>query len=341
MLQRPAIDAGLRPSPNRVIDPSTLHRQAREDGCEAVVGALVLNPSGEVFVHRRGYDRAFLPGCWDIVGGHVEPGESLVEALRREVEEETGWSVAEDPELIHVADWQLGQARPHREFDFLVEVAGDLSRPRLEVPKHVEFRWLASGDLDVLAENRAADQGLVRHLVELALRSARADELRFPHVTLFIEGEARDEIDSLRARWDPAMVRQIAPHVTVAYPSDLRSLDEMIVRTEYVAKVTQPFRLRLGELRRFVRPEEGLYVAIDDVTGGWRTLREAILGRGDTPTVEPHLTVVHPRTSGMIERASTELAGVAIGREVGIRGVAVTAFDGQVWQTVELFGFDL
>ena len=31
--------------------------------------------------------------CWDVPGGGVEPGESLVEACRREMLEETGWEI--------------------------------------------------------------------------------------------------------------------------------------------------------------------------------------------------------------------------------------------------------
>lgn len=321
-----------------MIDLAKLQRQALADGCVPVVGALIPDTKGQVFVHRRGYDRAFLPGCWDIVGGHVELGESLVDALRREVEEETGWALAGDPELIHVADWQIGSTEPRREFDFLVEVVGDLARPRLEQPKHVEFRWLGTGELAILAENRAADGGLVRRLAELALRSTGGEGLRFPHATLFVGDEVGDEIDVLRARWDPAMARQIRPHATVAYPEELPSLDETVVRVDEAARIARPFRLRIGEVRRFAPPGDGLYMIVDDLTGGWGMLREAIVGGGDVPTLEPHLTVVHPRTSGMIERASAELAGVAISREVEVRDVAVTAFDGHVWRTVERFG---
>ncbi|WPO69906.1 NUDIX hydrolase [Streptomyces sp. KN37] len=37
-----------------------------------------------------GPGRRLFPDCWDIVGGHVEPGESLLDTLAREVAEETG-----------------------------------------------------------------------------------------------------------------------------------------------------------------------------------------------------------------------------------------------------------
>ncbi len=122
-----------------------------------------------MFVHRRGWDRRLLPGCWDIVGGHVEPGETLLRALRREVAEETGWQVAGTPHLAHVADWDAPDGG-RREFDFAIQVRGDLARPRLEWPKHVAFRWLGREDAGAVAENRGQDGGLIARLVDVALR---------------------------------------------------------------------------------------------------------------------------------------------------------------------------
>lgn len=155
-------------------DLAALLDQAHRDGKTAAVGALIRDARGRVFVHRRGPDRRFLPDCWDLVGGHVEPGEDLLAALRREVCEETGWTVRGTPALMHVEDWTTegpDGSEPHREFDFYVEVEGDLERPRLEVPKHVEFRWVEPGDTDVLDENRGRDDGFVRRIVEKGLRA--------------------------------------------------------------------------------------------------------------------------------------------------------------------------
>lgn len=153
-------------------DLAALQRQAQVDGRQPVVGALIRDPQGRVFVHRRGWDRRLLPGCWDIVGGHVEPGESLEAALAREILEETGWSLVGTPELLDVNDWETatdGDVHRRREFDFAVEVAGDLDAPPLERPKHIEYRWIGPADLAILDENRAADDGLIRRLVTLAL----------------------------------------------------------------------------------------------------------------------------------------------------------------------------
>ncbi len=157
-------------------DLDSLAAAAIDDGCRLVVGALIADGDHRLFVHRRGPRRRLLPGTWDIVGGHVEPGEGLLEALAREVSEETGWCLRGEPRLFHIVDWTPlgGEGEPwRREFDFLVEVAGDLDRPRLECSQHIEFRWIGVGDLALLDENQGADDHMIRHLAELALHWER------------------------------------------------------------------------------------------------------------------------------------------------------------------------
>ncbi|MGV9272864.1 NUDIX hydrolase [Streptomyces griseosporeus] len=72
------------------------------DGETWTVGAVVLDGRGRAFAQRRGAGRRLFPDCWDIVGGHVEAGESLLEALAREVREETGWRLRRVRRLLGV-----------------------------------------------------------------------------------------------------------------------------------------------------------------------------------------------------------------------------------------------
>ena len=53
---------------------------------ELVVGALLLNDRGELFIARF----SKVAGHYAIPGGHVEYGETIAEALAREMREETG-----------------------------------------------------------------------------------------------------------------------------------------------------------------------------------------------------------------------------------------------------------
>lgn len=151
-------------------DLERLQSEARRARRRCVVGALIRNRAGHVFVHRRSWQRRLWPGSWDIVGGHVEEGESLRGALAREINEETGWSLSEIVDLLAVTDWQTGPGEePRREFDFLVEVRGDLTRPRLEREKHTEYRWLERGHTALLAEDRDHGGAWLIRVVEQAL----------------------------------------------------------------------------------------------------------------------------------------------------------------------------
>lgn len=54
-----------------------------------MVGALLF-ADGRLLLGHRAPSRTEYPDVWDMVGGHVEPGESAVAALVREVREEVG-----------------------------------------------------------------------------------------------------------------------------------------------------------------------------------------------------------------------------------------------------------
>ena len=57
----------------------------------ACVGAVVHDAAGRLLLIRRGTDPG--RGRWSVPGGRVEAGESLTEAIEREVREETGLPV--------------------------------------------------------------------------------------------------------------------------------------------------------------------------------------------------------------------------------------------------------
>jgi 8-oxo-dGTP pyrophosphatase MutT (NUDIX family) len=137
-----------------------------------VVGAVIVDDAGQVFVHRRGPDRTLFPNCWDIPGGHVEPDESPLEALGREVEEETGWRLRRVIAELGEMRWTGDDGIPRRELDYLIEVDGDLNAPRLEWPDHVEFAWVGLDEVDRLMEDRTPLDADIRGIVSRGLLEA-------------------------------------------------------------------------------------------------------------------------------------------------------------------------
>ncbi|MCW5251885.1 NUDIX hydrolase [Streptomyces sp. SHP 1-2] len=133
-----------------------------------VVGALIRDPCDRIFVQRRSAGRRLFPGCWDIVGGAVEQGEPLLEALRREIAEETGWRLRHVLARVAHEEWTADGLR-HIESDYVVEVDGDLSSPELERDKHTEFTWITADGVTLLDEStRLSGSTFIKDVVTAA-----------------------------------------------------------------------------------------------------------------------------------------------------------------------------
>jgi 8-oxo-dGTP diphosphatase len=314
------------------LDYDRLQADAEDAGRRCVVGALITDDAGRVLIVRRAETCEFLPGCWDVVGGHVDAGESLLDALTREVEEETGWTGAVPEALLAVDEWHGADGNLRREFDFLVGVDGDLARPRLAPGEHSEHRWIGPDEIGVVDENAGVDRGLVRRSVELAL-AAGASAAPRPHATiLLLDPAVAAPVEALRRRWDPAMASQIGAHVTVTYPDEVGDTGVLRACLAEITSSLAPFRLGLGGVAVFDRPEGGCYVEVDDRDGGYARLREAIVGTAAATGTPPHVTIVHPRTSGLGQIAWDDLEGLRLDAEVTVREVTMTAFDGRAWR---------
>lgn len=157
-----------------------IQKRARQDGVDLLVGALILRSDGRIFAQKRSANRTLFPGCWDIAGGHVERGEWLIEALGRELSEETGWLLRDVLGVVGVFDWAKDYgaiSRRVREIEFLVRVQDESLAPVLEDSLVSEFRWISPSDINVLAENREPDDqfmiNVFRSAFELVSKSHR------------------------------------------------------------------------------------------------------------------------------------------------------------------------
>lgn len=137
-------------------------------------GAFIVDDDGRLFFQRRSPERRLFPNTWDVAGGHLEPGEDVADAMRREVHEETGWTVSHVLGLVGEYHYTGDDGVARVETEFLVRVDGDLDHPRLEPGKHTEFRWLTERDLAVLDEGRDVDDGLIRRMAEDAFAALRS-----------------------------------------------------------------------------------------------------------------------------------------------------------------------
>ena len=126
-------------------------------------GALIVDAQGRLLLQRRSDD-----DTWGIVGGAVEPGESVEEAARREVHEETGlkaeslllWDMVSGRDCFHT---YLSGDQAH--IVSIVYFCPDWTGEPIPTEESKELRFFAPAELQGLSStqmsgvNRAIIQG--------------------------------------------------------------------------------------------------------------------------------------------------------------------------------------
>lgn len=144
---------------------------------KVTVAALIRRPEdGAIYLQQRRCDCEVLPGAWDVVGGKVEEGESDLQALEREILEETGWRLTRIIAELGMDEYDL-QGDRWTEKSFLVEVDGNEAEQSIERDKYTHARWfLTQEEIQSFLEiNRLLGYGEhISNIATQALSESRA-----------------------------------------------------------------------------------------------------------------------------------------------------------------------
>ncbi|MGO1069006.1 NUDIX domain-containing protein [Lysobacter sp. CA199] len=106
---------------------------AANDTGVRMVGAVLVR-DGRVLLGLRNAHKRLAPNCWDILGGHVEVGETLIQALLRELQEEAG--------VVATVYRQLGEPLPWADASLTVYRVDDWQgEPTMLGDEHVRLQW--------------------------------------------------------------------------------------------------------------------------------------------------------------------------------------------------------
>lgn len=116
-----------------------------------VVVPVIRDGDGSVLLCKMADDRGVYPGQWALPGGGVEPGERLVDALRREIREELGVELASArplffSDLQHEKTLPGGERRLLYMVFLLFECTVESSSIHLN-EEFTEYAWVQPGRL--------------------------------------------------------------------------------------------------------------------------------------------------------------------------------------------------
>jgi 8-oxo-dGTP diphosphatase len=103
------------------------------------------NPEGKYLLIKRSPEKyPGVKGEWDIPGGRINPGSSLIENLRREVMEETKLEILSEPKLVHAQDIIPNEEKHVVRLSYVGKTTGE---PALDTSENVEYEWLSLEEL--------------------------------------------------------------------------------------------------------------------------------------------------------------------------------------------------
>lgn len=119
--------------------------QAARDGIQQLVaGALVHDPCGRVLILRRATTDPFMPGVEELPSGGLEHGETLLDALERELYEETGLPLRQRLHYVGAFDYRTGTGRRARQHTWAIPHPG---QPVRLSDEHTGHRMVDARDI--------------------------------------------------------------------------------------------------------------------------------------------------------------------------------------------------
>lgn len=111
----------------------------------------------KVFLPRRAKTKEAFPDVYELPGGHIELGETIIEGLKREIKEELEMEI-EVGELLEAFTYESKKSGPSIEVVYLARFVGDIENVKLHPEDHSRYQWVAENELDkVYTKNKGAN----------------------------------------------------------------------------------------------------------------------------------------------------------------------------------------
>jgi 8-oxo-dGTP diphosphatase len=104
------------------------------------VNVVITDNAGKVLILKRSLSEKYCPNFWDLPGGKVEEGETLLEAAEREAKEESGLELELEHDYFYVFHC------PNVELDIYAFRASIVGGEVALSDEHTDFKWVSKSE---------------------------------------------------------------------------------------------------------------------------------------------------------------------------------------------------
>jgi ADP-ribose pyrophosphatase len=112
----------------------------------------------KIFLPKRAATKKFLPGVFEIPGGHIDFGEDIVEGLKREIMEEFGMRINVGDVFAAFTYTNEVKGSHSAEIVYFATFADPIENIQLHPEDHSEYKWISEDEIDqVYNSQKGAD----------------------------------------------------------------------------------------------------------------------------------------------------------------------------------------
>lgn len=115
---------------------------------QAIVACIFLCKDDKLLIAKRSADSKFLPSKYELIGGHVDFGETVEDGLEREVKEELDIDIKIGKPFYIFTYVSDNKSKHSVEICYFATMLDPDQRIKLNPKEHSEYRWITKNEVD-------------------------------------------------------------------------------------------------------------------------------------------------------------------------------------------------
>ena len=130
-------------------------------GLQVITGCAFIHKNFDgiekVFLPKRASTKKFLPGVYEIPGGHIDFGEDIVEGLKREIQEEFDQVISVGDAFASFTYTNEVKGSHSIEVIYFAKFKDDVTEVTLHPEDHSEYGWFAEDELAKVVNDKKGE----------------------------------------------------------------------------------------------------------------------------------------------------------------------------------------